>query len=106
MRRVVRLSAVTVRILPSGPLAPRELRESVIVSEIMMRRSTATDAAALADLAAETFPLACPPHTIAEAIAGAIAPGRAGRNAGAAERRYAALRASRAGAEAAGAGFR
>lgn len=44
----------------------------MIVSEIMIRRAVATDAAALAELAAETFPLACPPHTTAEAIAAFI----------------------------------
>ncbi|MCI2957438.1 GNAT family N-acetyltransferase [Agromyces atrinae] len=38
-----------------------------------IRRATATDAASLAELAAETFPLACPPHTSAEAIADFIA---------------------------------
>ncbi|WP_448808631.1 GNAT family N-acetyltransferase [Agromyces bauzanensis] len=43
------------------------------MSEIMIRRAMATDAAGLADLAAETFPLACPPHTTAEAIAAFIA---------------------------------
>ena len=36
---------------------------------IGIRRATATDAAALAELAAATFALACPPHTTAEAIA-------------------------------------
>lgn len=45
----------------------------MIVSEITIRRAMATDAAALAELAAETFPLACPPHTTAEAIAAFIA---------------------------------
>lgn len=44
----------------------------MIVSEIVMRRATATDAAALAELAAETFPLACQPNTPAEAIAAYI----------------------------------
>ncbi|WP_248305696.1 GNAT family N-acetyltransferase [Agromyces sp. H66] len=42
------------------------------MSEIVMRRATATDAAALAELAAETFPLACQPNTPAEAIAAYI----------------------------------
>lgn len=37
------------------------------------RLASPTDAAALAELAAETFPLACPPHTTAEAIAAFIA---------------------------------
>ncbi len=36
---------------------------------IEIRTATATDAAALAELAAATFALACPPHTTAEAIA-------------------------------------
>lgn len=40
---------------------------------MMIRRATATDAAALAELAAETFPLACPPHTTVDAIAAFIA---------------------------------
>lgn len=57
-------------ILPLGRAAP--LEESMLVSEITIRRAVATDAAALADLAAETFPLACPPHTTAEAIAAFI----------------------------------
>lgn len=38
-----------------------------------IRRATATDAASLAELAAETFPLACPPHTTPEAIVDFIA---------------------------------
>ncbi|HSP74998.1 MAG TPA: GNAT family N-acetyltransferase [Cryobacterium sp.] len=36
---------------------------------IEIRTATATDAAALAELAAATFALACPPHTSAESIA-------------------------------------
>ncbi|TFC48210.1 GNAT family N-acetyltransferase [Cryobacterium sp. TMT1-21] len=36
---------------------------------IEIRTATATDAAVLAELAAATFGLACPPHTTAEAIA-------------------------------------
>ncbi|TFC82896.1 GNAT family N-acetyltransferase [Cryobacterium sinapicolor] len=36
---------------------------------IDIRTATATDAAALAELAAATFALACPPHTSAESIA-------------------------------------
>ncbi|TFC95984.1 MULTISPECIES: GNAT family N-acetyltransferase [Cryobacterium] len=36
---------------------------------IEIRRATTTDAAVLAELAAATFALACPPHTTAEAIA-------------------------------------
>lgn len=44
----------------------------MLVSEITIRPAVATDASALADLAAETFPLACPPHTTAEAIAAFI----------------------------------
>lgn len=38
-----------------------------------IRQARPTDAAALAELAAETFPLACPPSTTAEAIAEFIA---------------------------------
>ncbi|WP_232331371.1 GNAT family N-acetyltransferase [Agromyces laixinhei] len=38
-------------------------------SAVRIRPAEMTDAAALASLAAETFPLACPPHTTAEAIA-------------------------------------
>lgn len=45
----------------------------MVVSEIAVRPASSTDAAALAELAAETFPLACPPHTTAEAIAAFIA---------------------------------
>ncbi|WP_235511449.1 N-acetyltransferase [Agromyces sp. Root81] len=40
---------------------------------VRIRPAAMTDAAALASLAAETFPLACPPHTTAEAIADFIA---------------------------------
>ena len=43
------------------------------VSDISIRVAGAADAAALAELAAETFPLACPPSTTAEAIAAFIA---------------------------------
>jgi len=38
------------------------------VPEVSIRRATPADAAALADVAAETFPLACPPGTLAENI--------------------------------------
>jgi ribosomal protein S18 acetylase RimI-like enzyme len=38
-----------------------------------IRPATADDAAALHEVAAATFPLACPPHTTAEAIAAFIA---------------------------------
>jgi len=38
-----------------------------------IRRAGGADAAALAALAAETFPLACPPHTLPESIAAFIA---------------------------------
>ena len=41
--------------------------------EFSIRPATATDAAALAEVAAETFPLACPPHTLPESIAAFIA---------------------------------
>ncbi|GAA1825244.1 GNAT family N-acetyltransferase [Agromyces salentinus] len=44
-----------------------------VVTRATIRRARPTDAAALADLAAETFPLACPPSTTAEAIASFIA---------------------------------
>lgn len=40
---------------------------------VHIRPATTTDAAALSSLAAATFPLACPPHTTAEAIADFIA---------------------------------
>jgi tRNA (guanine37-N1)-methyltransferase len=53
--------------------ATRRLRESVIVSELTIRPAVPADAAALAELAAETFPLACPPGTPASAIAEYIA---------------------------------
>ncbi len=49
------------------------LEESVNVSDITIRPAGHADAASLAELAAETFPLACPPHTTAEAIAAFIA---------------------------------
>lgn len=39
----------------------------------MIRRAVAEDARALAEVAAETFPLACPPHTLPESIAAFIA---------------------------------
>jgi diamine N-acetyltransferase len=42
-------------------------------STLTTRPAAPTDAAALAGLAAETFPLACPPHTTAEAIAAFVA---------------------------------
>lgn len=45
----------------------------MIVREITIRSASAADAPSLAELAAETFPLACPPHTTAEAIAAFIA---------------------------------
>ena len=45
----------------------------MIVSEIMIRTATPADAPALAELAAETFPLACPPHTTEASIAAFIA---------------------------------
>nr|WP_157415531.1 GNAT family N-acetyltransferase [Agromyces allii] len=44
-----------------------------MVTRTTIRQARPTDAAALADLAAETFPLACPPSTTAEAIAEFIA---------------------------------
>lgn len=40
---------------------------------VRIRPATRSDAAALSSLAAETFPLACPPHTTAESIAAFIA---------------------------------
>jgi len=43
------------------------------VTRTTIRQAGPTDAAALADLAAETFPLACPPSTTPEAIAEFIA---------------------------------
>lgn len=39
----------------------------------MIRQATADDSALLHDVAAETFPLACPPHTRPEAIAAFVA---------------------------------
>nr|WP_235481356.1 N-acetyltransferase [Agromyces sp. Leaf222] len=44
-----------------------------MVTRTTIRQARPTDAAALAELAAETFPLACPPSTTAEAIAEFIA---------------------------------
>lgn len=55
------------------PSSAPALEESVIVSEITIQPAAAADAAALAELAAETFPLACPPHTTAASIAAFIA---------------------------------
>ncbi len=43
------------------------------ISTLTTRAAVPADAAALAELAAETFPLACPPHTTAEAIAAFVA---------------------------------
>lgn len=45
----------------------------MFVPEIMIRVAAGGDAPALAELAAETFPLACPPSTTAQAIAAFIA---------------------------------
>ena len=45
----------------------------MIVSEITIRPARPADAPALAELAAETFPLACPPHTTEASIAAFIA---------------------------------
>ena len=47
--------------------------ESPSFGEVVIRLATAEDAAALHAVAAETFPLACPPHTTQEAIAAFIA---------------------------------
>ena len=57
--------------MPLGPATG--LEESVTVSETSIRVAGAADAAALAELAAETFPLACPPSTTPESIAVFIA---------------------------------
>jgi ribosomal protein S18 acetylase RimI-like enzyme len=45
----------------------------MIMPDITIRSASSEDAASLAELAAQTFPLACPPHTTAEAIAAFIA---------------------------------
>ena len=45
----------------------------MFVPDLSIRIASPTDAAALAELAADTFPLACPPSTTAEAIAAFIA---------------------------------
>lgn len=47
--------------------------ESPSCGSLVIRQATARDAAALHEVAAETFPLACPPHTTQEAIADFIA---------------------------------
>lgn len=39
------------------------------MTDLAIRPATSDDADALAELAAETFPLACPPHTTPEAVA-------------------------------------
>lgn len=49
------------------------MAESVTMSDISIRIADRADAAALAELASETFPLACPPSTTPEAIAAFIA---------------------------------
>jgi diamine N-acetyltransferase len=49
------------------------LEESIFVPDLTIRRAGAADTAALAELAADTFPLACPPSTTPEAIAAFIA---------------------------------
>lgn len=43
------------------------------MTELVIRPATTADIDALAELAAETFPLACPPHTTAEAVADFVA---------------------------------
>ncbi|WP_350347830.1 N-acetyltransferase [Agromyces sp. G08B096] len=43
------------------------------MSDLLIRAADPADVPALADLAAETFPLACPPHTTPEAVADFIA---------------------------------
>src|SRR5690349_15811765 len=53
--------------------APGPLRESVSMSDISIRVAERADAAALSELAADTFPLACPPSTTPDAIAAFIA---------------------------------
>ncbi len=55
------------------PCSVAALEESVFVPDLTIRRAGAADAAALAELAGDTFPLACPPSTTAEAIASFIA---------------------------------
>lgn len=52
------------------------MAESVTMSDISIRIADLADAAALAELAAETFPLACPPSTTPEAIAAYYTPER------------------------------
>lgn len=47
--------------------------ESPSFGSPVIRQATAQDAAVLHEVAAETFPLACPPHTTQEAIADFIA---------------------------------
>lgn len=42
-------------------------------TELLIRPAAVADVDALAGLAAETFPLACPPHTTAEAVADFVA---------------------------------
>jgi tRNA (guanine37-N1)-methyltransferase len=49
------------------------LEESVTVPDLSIRLAGQPDAAVLAELAADTFPLACPPSTTAAAIAAFIA---------------------------------
>jgi len=50
-----------------------ENRDVTAVTELLIRRAEPADLSALADLAAETFPLACPPHTTPDAVADFVA---------------------------------
>lgn len=56
---------------PASPAAPSAAPNAAPTSAV--RLATPADVPALAELAAATFPLACPPHTTAEAIAAHIA---------------------------------
>lgn len=52
----------------TGPLSDAVRAESPSISAVTIRRATAEDAAALHEVAAATFALACPPHTTQASI--------------------------------------
>ena len=72
-RRVLGIHAPIIPLLRAAIGKTEPLEESVTVPDLSIRVAGPADAAALAELAADTFPLACPPSTTAEAIAAFIA---------------------------------
>jgi tRNA (guanine37-N1)-methyltransferase len=59
--------------IAEAPDDAQALEESVTVPDLSIRVASRADAAALAELASDTFPLACPPSTTEAAIAAFIA---------------------------------